>query len=166
MTDWLAILTLSVLAVQTAILYYQSKIGKGQSEIQQQQTAIQATQLELSEKVRLSAQPYFDVPADRLKVNFKNEAKGSAEATNVQYILKERGSDTLLLGVAKLQGLGPGSTAEIEVTSHDSQTLLAKYEKLLLSWQGTRADGKGFDGSLPEVHLSQITRADRIQRYT
>jgi len=161
-TDWLAILTLGVLVFQSVLLLYQTRIVKAQTKIQQDQTDIQKTQLELSEKVKLSAQPYFDAKANRLKVNFKDEGKGSADATNVQYILKEKASSTLLLGVAKLQALASGSTAEIDVTSHDIQTLLGKYETLLLSWQGTRADGKPFDGSLPEVQLSQLATISRI----
>jgi hypothetical protein len=154
-TDLLAILTFIVLVAQSFILYRQTQIGRTQSKIQEMQ-------LEVTETVTLSAQAYFDAKADRLKVNFKNEGKGSAGSTNVQYILKEKGSETLLLGVAKLQALGPGSTAEIDVTSHDIQMLLRKYEKLMLSWQGTRADGKSFNGSLAELQLGQLTTVNRF----
>jgi hypothetical protein len=154
-TDLLAIFTLLVLVVQTIILYRQTRIEKTQSNIQEMQ-------VELSETVTLSAQPYFDQKPDRLKVNFKNEGKGSANSTNVQYALKEKGSENHFVGMTSLQALGPSSTAEIEITSYDIQTLLRKYEKLLLSWQGTQTDGKSFNGSLAGVQLGQLTTINRF----
>jgi hypothetical protein len=153
--DLLAIFTLLVLVVQTIILYRQTMIEKVQSKIQE-------TELELSETVTLSGQPYFDQRPDRLKVNFKNEGKGSADSTKVWYALKKKGSENYLIGLATLQALGPGSTAEIEITSDGIQMLLGKYEKLLLSWQGTRTDGKSFNGSLGEVQLGQLTTVNRF----
>lgn len=154
-TDWLALLTVVVLVAQTIILYRQTQIGRRQSEIQK-------TQLELSETVSLSAEPYFDAKANRLKVNFKNEGKGTAQSTDVRYILTEKDADVTLIAVSQLRPLGPGSKQEIDITPKEIQTLLSKYHKLILSWQGIRADGKKFTGSLPDVVLSQIETINRF----
>ncbi len=152
MIDWLAISTVGVLVAQTYILYRQNRIQQVQSEIQ-------ASQLQLSENVSLSAQPYFDAKANRLKVNFKNEGKGTAQLVVVRFYLdmKQEISPYSSFGdVWKLQSLGPGSTAEMEITMFDIQELLTSYVTLTISWQGTRADGKNFNGSLAEIKLWQL----------
>jgi hypothetical protein len=130
------------------------------------QSEIQENQLELSENVILSAQAYFDGKTNRLKVNFKNEGKGTARSTNVQYRLRTKQTNSSFEDTFTLQSLGPGSTAEKEIIpAKDVATLLDTFDLLSISWQGTRADSREFTGSLATIKLSQIETIGRITRF-
>jgi hypothetical protein len=78
----------------------------------------------------MSAEPFFDERSDRLKVNFKNEGKGSASLIDVQAFLKFKSGNQVLQHNLRLQSLGAGSTAEEKVLPQGVQAILSKFDTL------------------------------------
>ncbi len=125
-------LTIAVLILQTIILW--------------RQNSIQATQLRLAEHVSLSAEPIVNGVTGRMRINFENEGKGTADLTNVNYTLTERGTNNSLTGSAQLQSLGSGRQADIPVPEI-AGSARSRYESILVSWNGTGIDHQPFNGS-------------------
>jgi hypothetical protein len=120
------------------------------------QNSIQETQLRLSEHVSLSAEPIVSGVSGKLRLNFQNEGKGTTKGdTTVTYVLKERGSNSVVTGTGTLQSLGPGKQADLPVPEIGASHPYHQYEKIVVSWQGEGVDNRPFNGSR-EIAVNQF----------